>query len=126
MTRSAESGPTETTQDTDDTLLFGSVDAVILIIRLSARYGPLMFHHGTDDGENQPSCRPVGSIVPDDDDIKLGEVAGCEYWIEPEALASLGGGELLLDVFPAHDDMFPGSPLNDRFVLRRIARSAGN
>lgn len=94
-----------------------SVDAVMLIIRLSARYGPLMFRH--DDAEDlmQPRCRPVGALAVSDHDIKLGEVAGCEYWITPEVLDALGSGGLLLDVQEAHGD---ASGLADRFVLRRI------
>lgn len=94
-----------------------SVDAVMLIIRLSARYGPLMFHH--DDGADlmQPRCRPVGALAVSDHDLKLGEVAGCEYWITPEVLEALGSGGLLLDVQEAHGD---ASGLADRFVLRRI------
>lgn len=94
-----------------------SVDAVMLIIRLSARYGPLMFRH--DDAEDlmQPRCRPVGALAVSDHDIKLGEVAGCEYWITPEVLDALGSSGLLLDVQEAHGD---ASGLADRFVLRRI------
>jgi uncharacterized protein (DUF779 family) len=98
--------------------LESTLDAVLLILGLSARYGPLMFRHGEDAGGNQPLCRPVGSIELAEGDIKLGEIAGCEYWIAAGALEKLNHRRLLLDVQTA-----PAAPptrptLTDRFVLR--------
>jgi uncharacterized protein (DUF779 family) len=80
--------------------LESTLDAVLLILGLSARYGPLMFRHGEDAGGNQPLCRPVGSIELAENDIKLGEIAGCEYWIAAGALEKLNHRRLLLDVQP--------------------------
>jgi uncharacterized protein (DUF779 family) len=97
--------------------LAASVDAVMLIIRLSARYGPLMFLHDASDEALQPRCRPVGSLPVGEDDVKLGEVAGCEYWIAPSALDQLGSGALLLDVLETGGD---ASGLTSRFVLRKV------
>lgn len=97
--------------------LAASVDAVMLIIRLSARYGPLMFRHETSAEVLQPRCRPVGSLPVGEHDIKLGEVAGCEYWIEPSALERLGNGALLLDVL---EDRGDATGLASRFVLRQV------
>lgn len=97
--------------------LAASVDAVMLIIRLSARYGPLMFLHDATGDVLQPRCRPVGSLPVDDHDVKLGEVAGCEYWIAPSALDQLGSGALLLDVLEERGD---ATGLASRFVLRKV------
>jgi uncharacterized protein (DUF779 family) len=97
--------------------LAASVDAVMLIIRLSARYGPLMFLHDANDEVLQPRCRPVGSLPLDEHDIKLGEVAGCEYWIAPPALDKLGASALRLDVLDESGDR---SGLAGRFVLRKV------
>lgn len=99
-------------------MLAASVDAVMLIIRLSARYGPLMFHHDESDDPLQPRCRPVGSLPVGSHDVKLGEIAGCEYWIDPATLEHLGSGGLLLDVQADRGD---ASGLADRFVLRKIS-----
>lgn len=92
----------------------------MLIIRLSARHGPLMFHHGRATDTAQPLCRPVGSIRIADDDIKLGDVAGCEYWIERDVLERLGGGALLLDVVDEETSTGTAPDLTRRFVLRRF------
>ena len=100
--------------------LSGSIDAVLLIIRLSARHGPLMFHHGGAPDTAQPRCRPVGSIRVADDDIKLGDIAGCEYWIEQDVLERIGGGALLLDVVDKETSTGTASDLTRRFVLRRF------
>ncbi len=98
-------------------VLTASVDAVLLIIRLSARFGPLMFHHDDSADPMQPRCRPVGSLKVGGDDIKLGEISGCEYWIDPLALEHLGPGGLLLDVLADGRD---ATGLAGRFILRKI------
>lgn len=93
----------------------------MLIIRLSARYGPLMFRHGAMAECVQPLCRPIGSIALRPSDVKLGVIAGCEYWMDDATLAHLGAGSFLLD---AHTlSVTPQGPpaLTDRFVLRREA-----
>ncbi|AOF81521.1 hypothetical protein BSY238_3325 [Methyloversatilis sp. RAC08] len=90
----------------------------MLIIRLSARYGPLMFRHGAMAESVQPLCRPIGSIALGESDVKLGEIAGCEYWLDASTFAQLGEGAYLLDVL--NPSVTPhGTPaLTDRFVLR--------
>lgn len=98
--------------------LESSLDAVLLILRLSARYGPLMFRHGDDASGNQPLCRPIGSIELTESDIKLGEIAGCEYWIAAGALERLNHDRLMLDVQAAPAAQPPPPALTDRFVLR--------
>lgn len=100
--------------------LAGSIDAVMLIIRLSARHGPLMFHHGSATDTAQPRCRPVGSIRVADDDVKLGDVAGCEYWMEKDVLERIGGGALLLDVLDKDASTGTTPDLTRRFVLRHV------
>lgn len=100
--------------------LESTLDAVLLILGLSARYGPLMFRHGEDAGGNQPLCRPVGSIELAEDDIKLGEIAGCEYWIAAGALEKLNYRRLLLDVQPEPAAHPPPPAFDDRFVLRPV------
>lgn len=99
-------------------VLAASVDAVMLIIRLSARYGPLMFRHDDSGDPMQPRCRPVGSLPVHDCDVKLGEIAGCEYWMDPALLELLGSGGLLLDVVADRGD---ATGLAGRFVLRKIS-----
>ncbi|MBP6096054.1 MAG: DUF779 domain-containing protein [Methyloversatilis sp.] len=98
--------------------LESSLDAVLLILRLSARYGPLMFRHGEDAGGSQPLCRPVGSIELAENDVKLGEIAGCEYWIAAGALEKLDHDRLVLDVQAASATQPSPAALTDRFVLR--------
>ncbi len=100
--------------------LAGSIDAVMLILRLSARYGPLMFRHGNSADGTQPLCSPVGSIALDASDVKLGEIAGCEYWADATVFEQLKSGSLLLDVRVANSASPDAPALSDRFVLRRI------
>lgn len=90
----------------------------MLIIRLSARYGPLMFRHDAMAESVQPLCRPVGSIALGETDVKLGEIAGCEYWIDASTLARLGGGAQVLDVLDSTVTPHGTPSLTDRFVLR--------
>jgi uncharacterized protein (DUF779 family) len=92
----------------------------MLIIRLSARYGPLMFRHGVMAESVQPLCRPIGSIALRADDVKLGEIAGCEYWVDASTLAQLGDGSYQLDVLNASVTPHGPPALTDRFVLRKI------
>jgi uncharacterized protein (DUF779 family) len=98
--------------------LESSLDAVLLILRLSARYGPLMFRHDENAGGNEPLCRPVGSIELAESDIKLGEIAGCEYWIAAATLEKMNYRRLLLDVQPASAAHPTPPALTDRFLLR--------
>lgn len=98
--------------------LESTLGAVLLILRLSARYGPLMFRHGEDADGNQPLCRQIGSIEVAEGDFKLGEIAGCEYWIAAGALEKLNHRRLLLDVQTAPSAHPTPSALTDRFVLR--------
>lgn len=98
--------------------LESSLDAVLLILRLSVRYGPLMFRHGEDTSGSEPLCRPVGSIELTESDIKLGEIAGCEYWIAAGALEKLNHDRLMLDVQAASATRASAPALTNRFVLR--------
>ena len=100
--------------------LAGSIDAVMLILRLSARYRPLMFRHGDTAEGTQPLCRPVGSIALANSDVKLGEIAGCEYWADATVFERLKSGALLLDVRTSNSANPAAPNLTDRFVLRRI------
>lgn len=70
--------------------------AVLLIVELASRHGPLMFRHDSRDTTDQPVCARLGTLPIADSDIKLGEVAGCEYWMSREALRRYGRGRLVL------------------------------
>jgi uncharacterized protein (DUF779 family) len=56
--------------------------AVELVQRLTAKHGALMFHQsgGCRDG-SAPTCYPVGDFRVGPDDVRLGEIAGCEFYI---------------------------------------------
>lgn len=85
--------------------------AVLLIIELANRHGPLMFRHDSRDTVDQPVCARLGTLPIAESDIKLGEVAGCEYWISREALRRCRHGRLVLAT--RHES----SAGNARFVL---------
>jgi uncharacterized protein (DUF779 family) len=56
-----------------------------LIEQLKATYGPIMFHQsgGCCDG-SAPMCFQVGEFKVGSVDEKVGEIAGCEFWMDRE------------------------------------------
>jgi uncharacterized protein len=73
--------------------------AVAEIGRLRAEHGPLMFFQsgGCCDGSS-PMCFPDGELLLGPNDLLLGEVAGCPFYIDSEQYERWNRPALVLEV----------------------------
>ena len=91
-----------------------------LIRQLKKQHGPLMFHlsGGCCDG-SAPMCFQVGEFKLGDVDEKVGEIAGCEFWMDREQLRRWAHTRWTVDVVPGRGGSFSlEAPLNQRFLIR--------
>ncbi len=75
--------------------------AVAEIGRLKAEYGLLMFFQsgGCCDGSS-PMCFPAGELLLGPNDLLLGDVDGCAFYIDADQYERWNRPELVLDVAP--------------------------
>jgi uncharacterized protein (DUF779 family) len=76
-----------------------TVAAIAEIERLSAEHGPLMFFlsGGCCDGSS-PMCLPEGELRIGSNDLLLGEVGGCPFYVDAEQYERWKRPALVLDV----------------------------
>lgn len=97
--------------------------ALDLIVRLKARYGSLIFVQlgGCCDGSS-PMCLREGDMLLGPNDLLLGTIEGCQFYIDHEQYERWGRPRFLIDVSPGDGDTFSlEGPMGVHFV----ARSAG-
>src|SRR5215469_14709338 len=72
-----------------------------LIARLKARYGSLMFVQsgGCCDGSS-PICLREGGLLLGPNDLRIGEIAGCPFYIDREQYQRWRRPQFLIDVAP--------------------------
>lgn len=92
--------------------------------RLKERYGPLMLFQsgGCCDGSS-PMCFPDGELRVGSNDLLLGEVAGCPFYIDAEQYDRWRRPTLELDVAPGAGSGFSLEGLDD--VHFRLVPRAG-
>ena len=75
--------------------------AIAEIGRLRAEHGPLLFFQsgGCCDGSS-PMCFPAGELLLGPNDVLLGEVDGCPFYIDAEQDERWNRPMLVLDVAP--------------------------
>src|SRR5260370_17220772 len=91
-----------------------------LIETLKEEYGAIMFHQsgGCCDG-SAPMCFQVGEFKLGNVDEKVGEIAGCEYWMDREQFRRWAHTQWTVDVVPGRGASFSlEAPLNVRFLIR--------
>ncbi len=91
-----------------------------LIRQLKERHGPLMFHlsGGCCDG-SAPMCFPLGEFKLGSVDEKVGEIVGCEFWMDREQLRRWAHTRWTVDVVAGRGASFSlEAPLNLRFLIR--------
>lgn len=91
-----------------------------LIEQLKKDHGPLMFHlsGGCCDG-SAPMCFQVGEFKLGSVDEKVGEIVGCEFWMDREQLRRWAHTRWTVDVVPGRGASFSlEAPLNMRFLIR--------
>lgn len=91
-----------------------------VIEQLQQRYGDLMFHQsgGCCDG-SQPMCFQEGDFKLGASDVRLGEVAGCPFWMSRDQFEYWKHTQLCLDIVKGRGSSFSLEiPLGLRFIIR--------
>jgi uncharacterized protein (DUF779 family) len=94
--------------------------ALELIELLKEKHGPLMFHQsgGCCDGSS-PMCYPLGEFRVGEQDVLLGEIGGCPFYIGAAQYEYWKHTQLIIDVVPGRGGMFSlEGPEGKRFHTR--------
>ena len=97
-----------------------TADAVALIERLKAVHGPLMFHQsgGCCDG-SAPLCFTLGEFRLGAHDVRLGDIAGCPFYMAERQYEYWQHTQLIIDVVPGRGGGFSlEAPEGLRFLTR--------
>ncbi|MEO8780135.1 MAG: DUF779 domain-containing protein [Rhodanobacter sp.] len=86
-------------------LATASAEALIGVLR--ERNGPLLFHQsgGCCDGSS-PMCFAQDDFIVGDRDVKLGEIAGAPFYMNPEQYEYWKHTQLIIDVVEGRGGMF--------------------
>ena len=91
-----------------------------IVARLKARHGDLMFHQsgGCCDG-SAPMCYPVGDFRVGPQDVLLGQIASCDFYIGAAQFELWEHTQLTVDVVPGRGAGFSAeAPEGVRFLTR--------
>ena len=94
--------------------------ALELIETLTGKHGPLMFHQsgGCCDGSS-PMCYPRDEFKIGGQDVFLGEIGGCPFYIGAAQYEYWKHTQLIIDVVPGRGGMFSlEGPEGKRFLTR--------
>lgn len=94
--------------------------AAQLVARLRLQHGPLLFHQsgGCCDG-SAPMCYPAGEFRIGPQDVRLGEIAGCDFYIGAAQYDYWRHTHLTIDVVPGRGAGFSvEAPEGFRFLTR--------
>ncbi len=97
-----------------------TVAAFQLIERLKQLHGPLMFHQsgGCCDG-SAPMCFTEGEFRVGSNDVCLGVIAGCKFYMSADQFEYWKHTQLVLDVTPGRGSSFSLEiPLGVRFCIQ--------
>jgi uncharacterized protein (DUF779 family) len=95
-------------------------EAAAMVAKLRAIHGPLMFHQsgGCCDG-SAPMCYPAGEFRVGAQDVLLGEIAGCKFYIGANQFEYWRHTQLIIDVVPGRGAGFSvEAPEGVRFLTR--------
>jgi uncharacterized protein (DUF779 family) len=95
-------------------------DAAKLIRELQHLHGGLLFHQsgGCCDG-SAPMCYPLGEFRIGDQDVYLGDIAGCPFYISGPQFEYWQHTHLMIDVIPGRGSGFSlEAPEGVRFITR--------
>jgi uncharacterized protein (DUF779 family) len=94
--------------------------AADVVARLKTRHGELLFHQsgGCCDGSS-PMCYPLGDFRVGPQDVLLGQVAGCDFYIGAAQYAYWAHTQIIVDVVPGRGSGFSAeAPDGVRFLTR--------
>ena len=97
-----------------------TAEADAMIARLKARHGAIMFHQsgGCCDG-SAPMCFPAGEFKVGAQDVLMGEIADCPFYIGANQFAYWRHTQLIIDVVPGRGAGFSvEAPEGVRFLTR--------
>lgn len=97
-----------------------SPEAFEVIEQLKEQYGELMFHQsgGCCDGSS-PMCFEKGDFRVGSNDVCLGTIAGCDFWMSKDQFEYWQHTQLTLDVTQGRGASFSLEiPLGVRFLIR--------
>jgi uncharacterized protein (DUF779 family) len=95
-------------------------DAADMIARLKVMHGPLMFHQsgGCCDG-SAPMCYPAGEFKVGGQDVLMGEIAACKFYMGAAQFEYWRHTQLIIDVVPGRGAGFSlEAPEGVRFLTR--------
>ncbi|APR86064.1 Hypothetical protein A7982_11413 [Minicystis rosea] len=95
-------------------------EAAALLRSLREEHGPLMFHQsgGCCDG-SAPMCYPVGDFRVGENDVYLGSIEGCPFYIGGQQFEYWQHTQLVIDAVPGRGSGFSvESPRGMRFLTR--------
>ncbi|UOB15915.1 DUF779 domain-containing protein [Abyssalbus ytuae] len=91
-----------------------------VIDELREKHGELIFHQsgGCCDGSS-PMCFPKGELMINENDIWLGQVHGCNFYMSKDQFDYWKHTQLTLDITPGRGSSFSLEiPLGIRFVIK--------
>ncbi len=94
--------------------------AAAMVEKLKVQHGPLMFHQsgGCCDG-SAPMCYPADEFKVGGQDVLLGEIAGCPFYIGAAQFEYWRHTQLIIDVVPGRGAGFTvEAPEGVRFLTR--------
>jgi len=94
--------------------------ALQLIELLKQKHGPLMFHQsgGCCDG-SAPMCYAAGEFRVGGNDVKLGQIGGCDVYMDADQFDYWKHTQLIIDVVPGRGHGFTlEAPEGLRFLTR--------
>ncbi len=95
-------------------------EAEAIINRLREQHGDLLFHQsgGCCDG-SAPMCFPVGELILGSEDVWIGRIRGCDFYMSRFQFEYWEHTQLTIDVTPGRGASFSAEiPLGVRFVIR--------
>ncbi|MEM6942890.1 MAG: DUF779 domain-containing protein [Pseudomonadota bacterium] len=91
-----------------------------LLAEIQGQHGEVMFHQsgGCCDGSS-PMCYPKGEFPLGAKDVRLGEIAGADFYISGPQFEAWKHTQLILDVVPGRGGMFSlDNGTERRFLIR--------
>ena len=102
-------------------------DAIEMIRRLEANYGPVAFFESAGCCEGAaPICLRDGELPTGPNDVRPGEIAGAPFYINRDQYERWGRPKFVVDVAPGAAEGFSLEGLEGiRFVTHAVARDSG-
>ena len=101
----------------------GTPEAIELIEALKERHGAVAFFHSGGSCEGtEPHCLTRGELLPDPDDIRVGEIGGAPVYIDGARYDRWGHPELVIDVAYGRASGICLDGLEERHFVTRSAQ----